>query len=183
MSPAPEPPAAPAAPAGRPARARPGCGPPLPATRRTDGSTSPRAAGPTNGNGRPGPPAGSTSPRAPGTANRNPRPRPVPPLRFVLLLLLVALLGTGAAGALTGGTELRPAAASPASDPGGGETHDPAATEAGLPGRSRRHRTGIRPVRRPGRPRHAARDPRRAPAPAPVPAPRGDALRCVVMRC
>ncbi|MFF0273777.1 hypothetical protein [Streptomyces sp. NPDC004330] len=100
----------------------------------------------------------------------------------MLLLVLVALLGTGTAGVLTGGAELRPAAASPASD-AGGETHDTAATEAGLPGRSRRHRTGLRPVRRPGRHRPGARNPRRIPAPAPVPAPRGDALRCVVMRC
>ncbi|MEV7375649.1 hypothetical protein AB0O51_32750 [Streptomyces sp. NPDC090301] len=100
----------------------------------------------------------------------------------VLLLVLTALIGTGAAGALTGGAELRPAAASPAPDPGG-ETHDPAGTEAGLPGRTRRHRTGIRPVRRPRRPPYGARDRRRTPAHAPVPGPRGDALRCVVMRC
>ncbi|WP_254047195.1 hypothetical protein [Streptomyces aureus] len=98
----------------------------------------------------------------------------------MLLLVLAALLTTGAAGALTGGAELRPAA-SPASDPSG-ETHDPAGTEAGLPGRSRRHRTGIRPVRRPRRLPCGARD-RRTPADAPVPAPLGDALRCVVMRC
>ncbi|WP_329284724.1 hypothetical protein [Streptomyces sp. NBC_00691] len=102
-------------------------------------------------------------------------------LWVVLLLVLAALLGTGAAGVLTGG-ELRPAAASPASDPSG-ETHDPAGTEAGLPGRSRRHRTGIRPVRRPRRLPHGARDRRRTRAAAPVPAPRGDTLRCVVMRC
>ncbi|WP_338492292.1 hypothetical protein [Streptomyces sp. SJL17-4] len=99
----------------------------------------------------------------------------------MVLLVLAALLGTGAAGALTGGAELRPAA-SPASD-SSGETHDPAATEAGLPGRSRRHRTGIRPVRRPRRLPYAARNRRRTPAPTPFPAPRGDALRCVVMRC
>ncbi|MFD7570027.1 hypothetical protein ACFV6U_05775 [Streptomyces sp. NPDC059810] len=132
MSPAPEPTTAPpATPAGRPARARPGCA----------------KAG-----------------------------------WVVLLLVLTALIGTGA-GALTGGAELRPAAASPASDPGGGETHDPAGTEAGLPGRTRRHRTGIRPVRRPHRPPYRARDRRRTPDHAPVPGPRGDALRCVVMRC
>ncbi|MER5307333.1 hypothetical protein ABT034_06030 [Streptomyces sp. NPDC002773] len=100
---------------------------------------------------------------------------------ITLLLVLAALLGTGAAATLTGGAELRPATAAPAPDPSG-ETQDPAATEAGLAGRSRRHRTGLRPVR----PRHAphgARRHRRTPAPAPVPAPRGDALRCVVMRC
>ncbi|MDX2561518.1 hypothetical protein PV371_17885 [Streptomyces sp. TX20-6-3] len=99
----------------------------------------------------------------------------------MLLLVLAALLGTGATGALTGAAELRPAA-SPASDPGG-ETHDPAATEAGLPGRSRRHRTGLRPVRRRSRLPYGARERRRTPADAPVPGPRGDALRCVVMRC
>ncbi|MYS10198.1 hypothetical protein GTW71_28050, partial [Streptomyces sp. SID6041] len=100
----------------------------------TGGSPSPRAVGSATRNRHPSPPGGSTHPRPPGPANRNPCPRPVPPLRLVLLLLLVALLGTGAAGVLAGGSELRPAAASPASDLGGGETHDPAATEAGLPG-------------------------------------------------
>ncbi|MFC8953205.1 hypothetical protein ACFT8P_11230 [Streptomyces sp. NPDC057101] len=100
---------------------------------------------------------------------------------ITLLLILAALLGTGAAATLGGGVALRPATAAPAPDPGG-ETHDPAATEAGLAGRSRRHGTGLRPVR-PRRPRFGARRYRRAPAPAPVPPPRGDALRCVVMRC
>ncbi|MCX5229842.1 hypothetical protein ABZY16_29100 [Streptomyces sp. NPDC006553] len=100
----------------------------------------------------------------------------------MLLLVLAALIGTGAAGTLTGGAELRPAAASPASDPSG-ETHDPAGTEAGLAGRSRRHRTGLRPVRRPRRLPHGARVPRRTAADPSVPGPRGDALRCVVMRC
>ncbi|MGA5067604.1 hypothetical protein ACPB9E_28165 [Streptomyces exfoliatus] len=99
---------------------------------------------------------------------------------IVLLLVLAALLGTGAAATLTGGAELRPAAA-PAPDPSG-EIHDPAATDAGLPGRSRRRRTRLRPVRPRRRP-HAVRRRVRTPFPAPVAAPRGDALRCVVMRC
>ncbi|MFD3332032.1 hypothetical protein ACFWV1_05155 [Streptomyces sp. NPDC058700] len=98
-----------------------------------------------------------------------------------LLLILAALLGAGAGATLTGGAELRPASAAPAPDPGG-ETHDPASTEAGLAGRSRRHRTGLRPVR-PRHPAFGGRRHRRIPAPAPVPAPRGDVLRCVVMRC
>ncbi|WP_435973231.1 hypothetical protein [Streptomyces sp. Qhu_M48] len=100
---------------------------------------------------------------------------------IVLLLVLAALFGTGAAATLTGGAELRPATAAPAPDPSG-ETYDPAATEAGVPGRSRRHRTGIRPVR-PLFPSRGARGLRRPTAPVLVPAPRGDALRCVVMRC
>ncbi|MFH9727313.1 hypothetical protein ACH4M4_30735 [Streptomyces sp. NPDC017254] len=119
---------------------------------------------------------------APATpAGRRARPGPGPRRWTVLLLVLAALLGTGAAALLTGGAEMRPAAASPASDPGA-ETHDPAAAEAGLPGRGRRHRTGVRPARGRHRPR-TARRPSRTAAPAPVPAPRGDALRCVVMRC
>ncbi|WP_225803066.1 hypothetical protein [Streptomyces sp. NK15101] len=96
---------------------------------------------------------------------------------IALLLVLTALFGAGTAAALPV-AETRAAAAAPASDPGG-ETHDPADSEAGLPGRSRAHRAHPRPAGpgpRPG-------GPRRTPAPAPVPAPRGDALRCVVMRC
>ncbi|MEV6246641.1 hypothetical protein AB0M38_10595 [Streptomyces sp. NPDC051742] len=101
---------------------------------------------------------------------------------IVLLLVLAALLGTGAAATLTGGAELRPAAA-PVSDPSG-EIHDPAGAEAGLPGRSRRRRTRLRPVRpRPGPRLYAVRRLVRIPFPAPVVAPRGAALRCVVMRC
>ncbi|WP_053641593.1 MULTISPECIES: hypothetical protein [unclassified Streptomyces] len=125
MSPAPEPTAAPAAPAGR--RARPG------------------------------------------------RHRWV-----VLLLVLAALFGTGAPAPPSGTSPLPAAAAAPASDPVG-ETHDQAADTA-FPGRTRRHRTGLRPTG--PRPRPAARPGhRRNPLSAPVPAPRGDALRCVVMRC
>ncbi|MFE9738987.1 hypothetical protein [Streptomyces sp. NPDC006477] len=116
----------------------------------------------------------------------NPAGRTARPCRrgrtwITLLLILATLLGAGAAATLSGGVALRPATAAPAPDPGG-ETHDPAATEAGLAGRSRRHGTGLRPVR-PRRPRFGARRHRRVPAPAPVPPPRGDALRCVVMRC
>ncbi|WP_406063948.1 hypothetical protein OG462_34920 [Streptomyces sp. NBC_01077] len=124
----------------------------------------------------PATPAGLPARARPGHRGR----RPVPGRRLwiVLLLVLAALLGTGASGTLTGGAELRPAA-SPASDPSG-EIHDSAATEAGLPGRPRRHRTGRRPVR-PLRLPYGARRHRRTPAP--VPAARGDALRCVVMRC
>ncbi|MFJ5832630.1 hypothetical protein [Streptomyces sp. NPDC093089] len=98
----------------------------------------------------------------------------------VLLLVLGALFGAGAAGALGGG-ELRPATAAPASD-AGGETHEPAAGEVWLPGRARRHRRGVRPASGRRRPR-GARGPLRDSAPTPVPAPRGDALGCVVMRC
>ncbi|KQX50947.1 MULTISPECIES: hypothetical protein [unclassified Streptomyces] len=118
---------------------------------------------------------------APATpAGRPPRPERGRHRWIALLLVLAALFGSGAA-TVSGGAELRPATAAPASDPGG-ETHDTAATEAGLPGRARRHRTGLRPVR-PAHLRRGGRDHRDAPAPAPVPAPRGDALRCVVMRC
>ncbi|MGA5195480.1 hypothetical protein [Streptomyces exfoliatus] len=110
------------------------------------------------------------------------RPDRGPRRWIVLLLVLAALLGTGAAATLTGGAELRPAAA-PASDPSG-EIHDPAATDAGLPGRSRRRRTRLRPVRPRSRRRpHAVRRRVRTPFPARVAAPRRDALRCVVMRC
>ncbi|MFF5920657.1 hypothetical protein ACFY8C_20280 [Streptomyces flavochromogenes] len=127
----------------------------------------------------PATPAGSPARARPGCGGRCPAPGRR--LWVVLLLVLAALFTTGA-GTLTGGAELRPAAASPASDPSG-ETHDPAGTEAGLPGRSRRQRTGIRPSRRPRRLPYGARYRRRNPADAPLPAPRGDALRCVVMRC
>lgn len=99
--------------------------------------------------------------RAPaGPAGRPARPRPARRRWIVLLLVVAALFGTGAAATLTGGAELRPAAASPASDTGG-ETHDPAAAEAGLPGRTRRHRTGARPAPDTGTPA--------APAAPPVP--------------
>ncbi|MCX4984529.1 hypothetical protein [Streptomyces sp. NBC_00572] len=125
-------------------------------------------------------PAPDPTPAPATPAGRPARPDPRGRRWIVLLLVLAALFGTGA-GLLTGGAELRPAAASPASDPSG-ETHEPAATEAGLPGRSRRHRTGLRPVR-PQRLWRGAGRHHRTPAPAPVPAPRGDALRCVVMRC
>ncbi|MFI0986575.1 hypothetical protein [Streptomyces exfoliatus] len=108
------------------------------------------------------------------------RPDRGPRRWIVLLLVLAALLGTGAAATLTGGAELRPAAA-PASDPSG-EIHDPAGAEAGLPGRSRRRRTRLRPVPPRRRP-YAIRRLVRILIPAPVAAPRGDALRCVVMRC
>ncbi|QES11936.1 hypothetical protein DEJ45_05715 [Streptomyces venezuelae] len=119
------------------------------------------------------------APAAP--AGRPARPRPARRRWIVLLLVVAALFGTGAAATLTGGAELRPAAASPASDTGG-ETHDPAAAEAGLPGRTRRHRTGARPAPGHRHPRGARRSSRTT-VPAPGPAPRGDALRCVVMRC
>ncbi|MEV4428559.1 hypothetical protein ACN9M0_30215 [Streptomyces sp. R-07] len=119
------------------------------------------------------------TPAAPAT----PAGRPARPDRgrhrwIALLLVLAALFGTGAAAALPV-AETR--AAAPASDPGG-ETHDTAAVDAGLPGRARRHTMGLRPAR-PGPRAHGTRGHRRTPAPAPVPAPRGDALRCVVMRC
>ncbi|MGW0029936.1 hypothetical protein ACWDXD_08890 [Streptomyces sp. NPDC003314] len=92
----------------------------------------------------------------------------------VLLLVLAALFGTGAPALLPGTSPLPAAAAAPASDPVG-ETHDQAAADTAVPGRTRRHRTRPRP--------HAhGRRHRRKPS-APVPAPRGDALRCVVMRC
>ncbi|MEF9886367.1 hypothetical protein [Streptomyces sp. P9-A4] len=123
-------------------------------------------------------PVPTLAPAAP--AGRPPRPERRRHRWIALFLVLAALFGSGAATA-TGGAELRPAAASPASDPGG-ETHDTAATEAGLPGRARRHRTGLRPVR-PPRLHHGGPGHRDAPAPASVPAPRGDVLRCVVMRC
>ncbi|MEE1817015.1 hypothetical protein PUR59_18590 [Streptomyces sp. SP18ES09] len=112
-------------------------------------------------------------------AGRRARPDRARHRWVALLLVLAALFGAGTAAALPV-AETRAAAAAPAQDPGG-ETHDPAGTEAGLPGRARRH--GTRP--RPGRPRPRAHGPRghRRPASAPVPAPRGDALRCVVMRC
>ncbi|MFD8210442.1 hypothetical protein ACFV2S_29050 [Streptomyces sp. NPDC059695] len=96
---------------------------------------------------------------------------------IALLLVLAALYGAGAAAALPA-AETRAAAATPASDPGG-ETHEPAGTEAALPGRARRH--GTRP--RPAGPRPRARRSRGLRHPAPAPAPRGDALRCPVMRC
>ncbi|MGW6389157.1 hypothetical protein ACWFR1_01345 [Streptomyces sp. NPDC055103] len=124
----------------------------------------------------PGPTAEPATP-----AGRRTRPAPGARRWAVLLLVLTALLGTGAAGALTGGAELRAAAAAPASD-AGAETFDPAAAEAGLPGRARRHRTRVRPAPGARRPRTAGRRSRTA-APAPVPAPRGDAPRRVVMRC
>ncbi|WP_405859246.1 hypothetical protein OG361_32555 [Streptomyces sp. NBC_00090] len=114
-------------------------------------------------------------------AGRRTRSAPGAGRWIALLLILTALLGTGASNALSGGPELRPPAVAPASDPGG-ETYDPAAAEAGLPGRTRRHRTGVRPVPVRRRPRTNRRRTRTA-APAPVPAPRGDALRRVVMRC
>ncbi|QES18914.1 hypothetical protein DEJ46_07305 [Streptomyces venezuelae] len=118
-------------------------------------------------------------------AGRRTRPVPGGPRCVALLLILVALLGAGAANALTGAVELRPATSAPAPAPApdqGGETFDPAAAEAGLPGRARRHRTRVRPTPARRRPRTARRRSRGA-APAPVPSPRGDALRCVVMRC
>ncbi|MCX5394190.1 hypothetical protein [Streptomyces sp. NBC_00094] len=107
------------------------------------------------------------------------RPAPDVPRWIVLLLVLAALCGAGAANALPAGAELRTAA--PASDLGC-ETFDPAAAETGLPGRTRRHRTRVRPAPARRRPRTARRR-IRAGVPAPVPAPRGDALRRVVMRC
>ncbi|MEU7070378.1 hypothetical protein AB0B30_18950 [Streptomyces narbonensis] len=113
-------------------------------------------------------------------AGRRTRPAPGGPWWVALLLILATLLGAGAANALTGAVELRPASA-PAPDQGG-ETFDPAAAEAGLPGRARRHRTRVRPTLPRRRPRTARRRSRTA-APAPVPTPRGDALRRVVMRC
>ncbi|MFE5711595.1 hypothetical protein ACFQ7J_12365 [Streptomyces sp. NPDC056501] len=115
-------------------------------------------------------------------AGRRTRPAPAAHRWVALLLILTALFGAGAANALTGGAELR-AAAAPASDTGG-ETFDPAASEAGLPGRARRHRTRVRPAPAGRRPRTARRRSRTTgPAPAPVPAPRGDAPRREVMRC
>ncbi|MEU1866078.1 hypothetical protein [Streptomyces gardneri] len=114
-------------------------------------------------------------------AGRRTRPAPGGPRWLALLLILAALLGAGAAGALAGGVELRAATAAPASDQGG-ETFDPAAAEAGLPGRARRRRTRLRPAPARRRPRTARRR-SRTPAPAPVPTPRGDAPRRVVMRC
>ncbi|MEU6625184.1 hypothetical protein ABZ926_31150 [Streptomyces litmocidini] len=99
---------------------------------------------------------------------------------IALLLVLAALFGAGAAAALPV-AETRAAATAPASDPGG-ETHDPVGAVTGLPGRTRTPRTPLRRVGPGSRP-HGPRGRRRTPAPAPVPAPRGDALRCVVMRC
>ncbi|MFE5589542.1 hypothetical protein [Streptomyces sp. NPDC056549] len=120
------------------------------------------------------------TPAAPATpAGRRARPDPGRHRWIALLLVLAALFGAGAATALPV-AETRAAAAAPASDPGG-ETHDPAGTEAGLPGRTRRPGTGLRPAG-PGPRAHGPRG-HRHPAPAPGPAPRGDALRCVVMRC
>ncbi|WP_229832176.1 hypothetical protein [Streptomyces narbonensis] len=116
-------------------------------------------------------------------AGRRTRPAPGGPRWVALLLILATLLGAGAANALTGAVELRPASAAPAPAPDqGGETFDPAAAEAGLPGRARRHRTRVRPTPPRRRPRTARRRSRTA-APAPVSTPRGDALRRVVMRC
>ncbi|MER5207282.1 hypothetical protein [Streptomyces sp. NPDC002825] len=120
------------------------------------------------------------TPPAPAT----PAGRPARPDRgrhrwIALLLVLAALLGTGAAAVLPV-AETRAAAAAPASDPGG-ETHDQGATEAGLPGRTRRPGTGLRPAEPAPGPRPDG--PRPARVAAPVPAPRDDALRCVVMRC
>ncbi|WP_411072666.1 hypothetical protein [Streptomyces sp. cmx-4-25] len=119
-------------------------------------------------------PEPSAAPAAP--AGRRARPDGHRRL-VVLLLVLAALLGTGAAALLPGAAQPRAAAAAPASDPGG-ETHDQAATEAALPARTRRRRARPRPAG-PRRGPHGRRDRRRNP----VPAPRGDPLRCVVMRC
>ncbi|MFC8794551.1 hypothetical protein [Streptomyces cinereoruber] len=99
----------------------------------------------------------------------------------VVLLVLAALCGAGGPALLSGTSPLPAAASVPAPDPVG-ETHDQAAAETGFPGRTRRHRTGLRPTG-PRRRNRAHRRRRRNPLPAPVPAPRGDALRCVVMRC
>ncbi|MFF0426960.1 hypothetical protein [Streptomyces sp. NPDC004520] len=99
---------------------------------------------------------------------------------IALLLVLAALLGTGATAALSV-AETRVAAAAPTPDPGG-ETHDQAATEAGLPGRARQDGTRLRPAGPGARPQGPGTHPR-TPDPDPVPAPSGDALRCVVMRC
>lgn len=99
---------------------------------------------------------------------------------IALFLVLAALLGTGAATP-TGGAEARPATAAPASDPGT-ETYEPAAPATGLPPRPRRHATGL-PSGRPLLRHLGGRRPHRAPGPAPVPGPRGEAPRCVVMRC
>ncbi|MFJ2784560.1 MULTISPECIES: hypothetical protein [unclassified Streptomyces] len=99
---------------------------------------------------------------------------------IALLLVLAALLGTGAATSI-GGAEARPASAAPAPDPGT-ESYEPAAPATGLPPRPRRHTTGLRSGR-PPLPHHGGRRSHRAPAPAPVPGPRGGAFRCVVMRC
>ncbi|MFF5452057.1 hypothetical protein ACFY40_12550 [Streptomyces sp. NPDC012950] len=96
---------------------------------------------------------------------------------FVLLLVLAALFGTGAPALLSGTSPLPAAAAAPASDPVG-ETHDQAAAGTAVPGRTRRHRTGLRPHARREHRRNHSRKHRRKPS-----APRGNALRCVVMRC
>ncbi|MFE3068278.1 hypothetical protein [Streptomyces sp. NPDC059247] len=99
---------------------------------------------------------------------------------IALLLVLAALLGAGAATS-TGGAEARSATAAPAPDPGT-ETYEPTAPVTGLPPRPRRHATGLYSGR-PPLPHHGGRRPPRTPAPAPVPGPRGEAPRCVVMRC
>ncbi|MFF0473231.1 hypothetical protein [Streptomyces sp. NPDC004284] len=96
---------------------------------------------------------------------------------IALLLVLAALLGTGAAAPSV--AETRATAAAPASDPGG-ETHDQAATGTALPGRARQDGARLRPAGPGARPQGPGTQPG---TPAPVPAPRDDALRCVVMRC
>ncbi|MEU2230493.1 hypothetical protein [Streptomyces vietnamensis] len=122
------------------------------------------------------------TPAAPAVpAGRRARPDRVWHRWIALLLVLAALFGAGLATALPVAETRAAAAAAPASDPGG-EAHDQAATPAGLPGRARRYGTRLRPFGPRARP-HGPRFHPRVPAPAPAPAPRGDALRCVVMRC
>ncbi|MFC8272294.1 hypothetical protein ACFUJR_07070 [Streptomyces sp. NPDC057271] len=96
---------------------------------------------------------------------------------LVLALVLAALFGVGAGAVCPAGMEARPASASQAPDLGG-ESHEVAEAEATASGRLRPRYGAIR-----------VRDARPAPAgfrgatPVPVARPRGEARRCVVMRC
>ncbi|MFE5964771.1 hypothetical protein [Streptomyces sp. NPDC056463] len=96
---------------------------------------------------------------------------------LVLALVLAALFGAGAGAVCPAATEARPASASQAPDLGG-ETHEVAEGEATAPGRPRRRYGDIRV-----RVAHPAAAVVRAGTPVPVPRPRGEARRCVVMRC
>lgn len=98
---------------------------------------------------------------------------------LVLALVLAALFGVGAGAVCPAGMEARPASASPAPDLGG-EAHEAAEAEATGPGRLRSRYGDVRARPRAARPAPAGI---RAVAPVPVPRPRGEARRCVVMRC
>ncbi|WP_137992332.1 hypothetical protein [Streptomyces vilmorinianum] len=101
-------------------------------------------------------------------------------LAVVLLLVLAMLLGTAAAAG-AGLPAAEPRAAASGTPDTGGETYDVAETVAAATVRARRRRAVVRTGERgPGR---RPRNWRPVPAPTPVPLPRGDARRCVVMRC